>query len=80
MSVKPWSARCSASGAVNASTPRKPSSSPRIRRSRAVERTDFDATRIGSPPAWASIAAALRRIASRSTNANGGATPAKIES
>ena len=49
-----------ASGAVNASTPRKPGSSSRIRRRTAVERTDFEATRIGSPPAWASIAVALR--------------------
>ena len=65
---------------MNASTPRNPGSSSRIRRRTAVDRTDFEATRIGSPAACASIAAALRRIASRSTNANGGVTLAKIAS
>ena len=56
MSSNPLAARCRASGAVNAITPLKPGSRSRIRRSSAVERTDFEAMRIGSPPAWASIA------------------------
>ena len=42
----------------------KPGSSSRIRRRTGTERTDFEATRIGSPPACATIAALLRRIAS----------------
>ena len=80
MSSNPSAARRSASGAVNASTPAKPGSSSRIRRRTGTERTDFEATRIGSPPACASIASLLRRSASRSTKANGGVTPEKIAS
>src|SRR3954454_7680235 len=39
------------------------------------QRTDFDATRIGLPPARASISSAFNHMASRSTNANGASLP-----
>ena len=48
MSSKPRSVSQSASGTVNASTPRKPGPSSPIRRRTSVERTDFEATRIGA--------------------------------
>ena len=80
MSSKPSSARYSASGRVKARMPRKPASSERTRRSTSTERTDFDAMRIGRPPACSSIEAALARTASRSTKANGGAIASKIAS
>ena len=43
----------------------------------ARQRTDFVATRIGLPPARASISSAFDHIASRSTNANGASRPSK---
>ncbi len=76
----PWSARCSASAGVNARIPRKPGppddSCASTRSSTSTQRSDFDATRTGSDPAWASRWSAFARSASRSTKANGASRPA----
>ena len=60
--------------------PRKLSSRPRIRSSTFVERTDLEAMRTGRGDACAASMSAFERMASRSTNANGGEMPSKIAS
>src|SRR5829696_791448 len=79
-SSKPCSVSHSVSGSVNVISPRNPGSRSRIARWSGRQRTDFDATRIGFPPAARSRSPALAHIASRSTNANGASRPANASS
>ncbi len=53
---------------------------PSAVRSSETHRTDLDATRTGSEPAWALMARAFASSASRSTNANGAGLAPKIVS
>ena len=78
-SLVPHSASQSASGSVKARMPRKPSISSTASIS-CRHRTDLLASLIGFGPARRTMAAALARIAARSTTANGGSRCAVAES
>src|SRR5918993_313721 len=75
MSRTPSLASHTASGTAYAMTPAKPGW-PRTRSRRARHRTDFEATRTGSPPARRTRSSALASKASRSTATRGAGRPA----